>query len=41
VGSIVLDVPDTLGRLEFTMQLNADGVRADNVYHSAITMRPD
>ena len=41
VGSITFDVPDTLGRLEFTLQLTGQDIHADNTYHSAVTMLPD
>ncbi|MEO6570612.1 MAG: hypothetical protein ABIO83_03615 [Ilumatobacteraceae bacterium] len=40
VGTIVMDVPDTLGALTFDLELTAGAVTARNRYASAVTVRP-
>jgi beta-mannosidase len=41
VGSITLDVPDTLGALTFDLVLTADGLNQTNHYSTAVTVLPD
>ena len=41
VGTIALDVPDTLGILRFNLVLTADGLLQTNHYSTAVTVIPD
>ena len=39
VGTIELDVPDTLGALTFDLTLTAGDIKARNHYSTAVTVR--
>ncbi|MEJ7801563.1 MAG: hypothetical protein WKF60_13650, partial [Ilumatobacter sp.] len=41
VGSVAMDVPDTLGALSFDLVLTADGLIQTNHYSTAVTVLPD
>jgi beta-mannosidase len=41
VATLRYDVPETLGRLDLDLRLTSDNAKADNRYHSVVTVVPD